>query len=169
MINRKLNNTPLLITELRPGNLVYFDLYEQYVVTEATDGVQIERFSKDFTGRLNTDVYDLQCVPVERLLPIPLWTAGDTLAPYLLESLGFERRLSGYHLGGVRVTDDFWKVEQCTVSYRGNIKPVWYLHELQNAVADYTGVMPLSEMGRLLLGGYLPTKISNPSINSGFS
>lgn len=150
MINRKLNTTPLLFDELRTGNVVYFDLYEQYVVTGKEEGlIQIERFSRDYgTGH---DVYDLQTVNVERVLPVPLWTAGDTLAHYLLSALGFERKISGWHLGTVRVTDDFWRHEQATVGCAGNITPVWYLHELQNAVQDYTGVMPLSEMGSMLL------------------
>jgi hypothetical protein len=169
LVNRKLNTTPLLPSEVLPGCEFRMGI-ETYTVTSVEDGLYTcERLQPTFKDA--SEEYEVRVVPLSNLRPIDLWDYNNVLADYLMKSLdfiaepmGIYRRMVGSY--EVVVKDSFY-LEDCvkltitetaSLSYGfSNIvrnvyhNTFWYFHELQKAIYDTTGQMILTPMGKRLM------------------
>jgi hypothetical protein len=149
-VNRKLNDTPITIAELRPGNIL--QLFNNDVVVTGIDAnsqhIQIESFHKEFEfeNKNLPEIYSCNVVDVSKVNGVKLWgTYGDTdTCDSILKSFEFIAVASNnYQLiiedYDIRFTADYY-IENTgmVVILLGSkvkiFKSIWYLHELQNSI-----------------------------------
>jgi len=157
MINRKLNDTPISLGELRVGNILLTraSVVKMYVVTRmdlATATVQLEYSGYDFLNRnipFGEQVYEVITESVKNLKGIELWDLDRVAKGDLLKEFGFMMvSRSEFHLevGKYEVVfkDEFGMDDYSTIEiHMGKQfmlhKRLWYLHELQNYCYTATG------------------------------
>jgi hypothetical protein len=169
LINRKLNTTPLLPSEVLPGCEFRMGI-ETYTVTAVEDGLYTcERLQPTFKDA--SEEYEVRVVPLSNLRPIDLWDYNNVLTDYLMKSLDFiaepmgiyRRKVGKYE---VIVKDSFY-LEECAklnITYTESLNigfkeivrtaynaPVWYFNELQSLIYHVTGQMLLTPMGKRLM------------------
>lgn len=158
MINRKLNTTPLLPSEVLPGCEFRMGI-ETYVVTSVEGELYTaERLQTDF--KTWADEYEVRTTMLPYLRPIDLWDYNNTLTDYLMKSLDFIREPLGIYrrmVGSYEVVlKDCFYLDDCarlSITRKGFTvtSPVWFFNELQVSIYNATGQMLYTPMGKRLM------------------